>query len=138
MGSNRRSPQDDLTGRPAFPDDVRRLVAEHVNSIGALDLVLLLRGGQQEWWRVEEITQCLRCPRRWAATHLEQMRHSGLLDALDDGRFSFRPRDERLRAAVDALEEAYTSRKRDVVELILSVPSTSSRRPSGESRRRRT
>jgi hypothetical protein len=137
MRAQRRSPPDDVPRRAAFPADVRRLVIEHVNSIGALDLVLLLRGGRQEWWTVEDVSRDLRCPPRWAAMHLEQMRDAGLLEAGDDGRYAFRPRGARLRAAVEALEEAYATRKGDVVRLILSVPGTTPRRPSADPPRRR-
>jgi DNA-binding IclR family transcriptional regulator len=117
MHPQRPSRRDD-----GFPADVRQLVYEHVSSIGALDLILLLRGGRQDSWSVDEVSRRLRCPPRWAAQHLEQMRDSGLLDAEDDGRYAFRPRDARLHAAVDALAQAYAERQRDVVTLILSVP----------------
>ena len=137
MRPQRRSPPHNQPQRAPFPADVRRLVIEHVNSIGALDLVLLLCGGQQESWSVEDVSRDLRCPPRWAAMHLEQMRHAGLLEAGHDGRYAFRPRDARLRAAVEALEEAYATRKGDVVSLILSVPGTTPRRPSSEALRRR-
>jgi hypothetical protein len=132
-----RSPPANVPRRVAFSADVRRLVIEHVNSIGALDLLLLLRGGQQEWWTVEDVSRDLRCPPRWAAMQLEQMRHARLLESGDDGRYAFRPRGARLAVAVKALEEAYTTRKRDVLRLILSVRATTPERPSGYPPRRR-
>jgi hypothetical protein len=45
MRPQRRSAPDDLPRLAAFPADMRQLVIEDVNSIGALDLALLRRRG---------------------------------------------------------------------------------------------
>lgn len=99
-------------------------MVEHVHSIGALDLLMLMRDDTERWWTVDDVRDALRCPPRWAAVHLEGMREGGLLAANGNSprRYAFRPRDEPLRTAVDDLAEAYSTRTSDVVKLIFSVP----------------
>jgi DNA-binding IclR family transcriptional regulator len=103
---------------------VRRLVAEQVDSIGALDLLMLLRQDKGRWWTADSVCEALRCPRRWAVVHLERMHQDGLLTADGDSprRYAFRPRDAALGAAADDLADAYTTRTGDVVKLIFSLP----------------
>jgi hypothetical protein len=117
-----------------LPDDARRLIAENVDSVGALDLLLLVRGEPERWWSPEEVSDALHCPARWAALQLEALQSGGLLAADGDGgcRYAFRPRSARLTDAVNALAEAYTTHAREVVWLIF----TARRRPRRAGRKR--
>lgn len=110
--------------RAGFSGDARRLVVEQVHSIGALDLLVLMREDPGRWWTVDDVCNTLRCPPRWAVVHLEGMQEGGLLEASGDAprRYAFRPRDGQLGSAVDELAEAYSTRTGDVVKLIFSLP----------------
>jgi hypothetical protein len=103
--------------------DARQLIAERVHSVGALDLLLLVRDEPDRWWSAEEVSATMNCPARWAALRLDEMHAGGLLAAAGDGdrRFAFQPRTDRLADAVDALARAYAAHAGDVVRLIFAA-----------------
>ena len=101
----------------------RRLIAEHVDSVGALDLLVLARGQPGRWWTAGDICDALQCPPRWATLHLERLRTADVLEAKGDRvrRYRFTPRDAGVAEAVDAVADAYAARPREVVKLIFSL-----------------
>jgi hypothetical protein len=103
--------------------DARRLIAERLHSVGALDLLLLVRDEPNRWWSAEEVSATLNCPARWAALQLDDLRAAGLLIAAGDGdrRYAFRPESARLEDAVDAVAHAYARHAGDVVRLIFAT-----------------
>ena len=56
----------------ALPREVLRLLAEHVHSIGELDLLMLLEDDRMRSWDVDEICDRLRCPRSWVEPRLDE------------------------------------------------------------------
>ena len=119
------APRGRMTARGRLSADVRRLIAEQLHSIGALDLLMLMHAEPERWWTVEEVCAALQCPPRWAALHLEDLHDGGLLGAEGNSerRYAFQPRGERIAAAADALADAYVTRRRDVVKFIFAMPS---------------
>jgi hypothetical protein len=114
------------------------LMVDHLHSVGALDLFMLLRTDGDRWWSADDVREALRCPRRWAVLHLEDLGEAGLLDTHDDGvrRYAFAPRDDRLAEAADALATAYSTRTREVLQLLLAMPAPElSRSPATRSQR---
>jgi len=107
----------------AMPPDVRRLIADHVHSVGALDLLLLLRDDPDRWWSARDVARTIRCPVAWAERELERLSRGALVAASGDGdSFAFRPADAALARAVETLSRFYVSHAREIVGLILAVP----------------
>lgn len=77
-----------------------RLLAKHVDSVGALDLLLLLHGGRDRAWSSDELCRALRCPEPWVEGQLVQLIGLELLAEVDDGRYQYR-RGRRFGPAVD-------------------------------------
>jgi len=103
----------------------RRLIAETIRSVGALDLLLMLRNDPDRWWTARELSDALRCPTGWAERELEHLREGNLLAsaAAGDGEvaYAFRSAGPRLAEAVDALTAAYATNTREVVRLIFAA-----------------
>jgi hypothetical protein len=83
-----------------------RLIAEHVDSVGALDLLLLLHGGRDRAWSAEELCRALRCPETWVEGQIARLIELGLLAATENGRHQYR-RGRRHGPAVDELARAH-------------------------------
>jgi hypothetical protein len=77
-----------------------RLIAEHVESVGTLDLLLLLHGGRGREWSSAELCETLRCPDGWIEGRLAQLIELGLLAEVGDDRYQYR-RGGRFGPAVD-------------------------------------
>jgi hypothetical protein len=113
-----------LSDRGPLSAGAYALMVDHLHSGGALDLFMLLRTDGERWWSADDVREALRCPRRWAVLHLEDLGEAGLLERRGDGarRYAFAPRNERLAAAADALAAAYATRRREVLRLLLATP----------------
>jgi DNA-binding IclR family transcriptional regulator len=97
-----------------------RLIADPVDSVGALDLLVLMRE-REHAWTPEEIAGALHCPVPWAEQKLQHLHTGGLLAADGERRYLYRPRTGRLGKAMDALAEAYATRPREVVRQIFAA-----------------
>jgi hypothetical protein len=82
-----------------------RLLAEHVDSVGALDLLLLLHGGRDRSWSADELCQSVRCPESWIEGQLVQLIALELLAEVEYGRYEYR-RGRRFGPAVDEIAHA--------------------------------
>jgi predicted ArsR family transcriptional regulator len=107
-----------------LPDDVQKLIAEHITSIEQLEILLLLRSQPNAEWTAESVSEELRTSARAAAARLQDLHEHGLLARRRDGeadRFRFEPSSGRSRA-VDRLATAYAQRRYTVIDLIFSKP----------------
>jgi DNA-binding IclR family transcriptional regulator len=95
------------------------LIAYHLESVGALDLLLLLRGQPERAWTSEDVCEALGSPLRWAERELASLRRGGLV-ALHDGRYRYAPDSERTHAAVDAIARAWRHDRSGISRLIFS------------------
>jgi len=105
----------------ALPRDVRRFLADHVRSVGDLELLMLLHGDPERTWSPEVLCEALRCPPSWPTARLEAMAAAGLV-ARDGTGWRFQPADDDLQRAADALAHEYRLRTREVVRFIFSAP----------------
>jgi hypothetical protein len=94
-----------------------RLIERHVDSVGALDLLLLVHRERQRDWGLEELCQVLRCPAAWAETQLVGFAAIGLVDEAD-GRFRYRAGQH--GRAVDQIARACRHERAGVVRLIFA------------------
>ena len=103
-----------------LPDDVRELVARHIDSIGKLEILLLL--GRHPDASPESVASELRMAPQPVRDRLDELVKSRL--AARDGE-RYRLRDESLRPLVDRLADSYAKRRVSVVEFVISRPSDS-------------
>jgi hypothetical protein len=99
-----------------IPVDVRQFLAEHIDSVAVLDVLLLLRAAPDKLWSAAEVGRALVTGEAPAATQLERLREHRL--AVDvDGRYRYAPPADH-EATVDALAECFARRRHTVIGLI--------------------
>jgi hypothetical protein len=109
-----------------FPEDVRRFILEHVNSVEQLEVLLLLRGRPDADWDAAAVSRALSTAPAAAAMRLADLHARGLLVPVKPGeaRYRYGPAAPELARLVDGLAEAYRERRVAVVALIYSKPQT--------------
>ena len=104
-----------------FPEEVRTLVATHIQSVEQLEMLLLLNEHLNRAWTSEEVAAELRIDAMSAASRLQDLSARGFL-AHNSGSYRFRADNDELRRAVAALAEAYRDRRVSLINLIFSKP----------------
>lgn len=105
----------------ALPDDVRRFVHEHVDTLQKLEVLLLLAGTTDRAWEAEAISAELRSSGLAVRTSVEGLLTSQLIEA-DGAGYRYRPRTPDLDAQVRRLADCYRERRTSVIALIFSRP----------------
>jgi hypothetical protein len=96
-----------------------RLITRHIDSVGALDLLLVLHGGRARDWSVEELCRELRCPRAWAEDQLARLAAIGLLAEVREDRYQYQ-RGRQYGRAVDEIARACRRDRAAVTRLIFA------------------
>jgi hypothetical protein len=104
----------------AVPEPVRRLIAEHIDSIAQLEALLLLRATPSMWWSDEDVARALVTRPKPAELLLAHLVRHGLAEERDETYHYAATGD--LGAAVDMLADAYATRRPTVIGLIFSGP----------------
>jgi hypothetical protein len=107
-----------------LPEEVRRFIADHIDSVEQLEILLLLYQHPERTWDAESVARELRVAAGSAGERLEDMAHAGLL-ARKDGNpaeYRFAPESAELGDAVRGLSTAYSERRVTVINLIFSKP----------------
>lgn len=102
-----------------LPRAARRLLGEHIHSIGELDLLMLLEADRARAWPLDELCDGLRCPRSWAEPRVHAMVAAGLL-VEREGRYACAPSTPELDAALQALALAHRDRPQDLTQVVVS------------------
>ena len=102
---------------------VRAFVADHVDSVMALETLLLLAADPGRRWTGASLAQHLRIGAGWAAGQLQAFAGSGLAaaDALG-AEFWYAPRTPELLQTVADLAQTYADRRVTVVSLVFEKP----------------
>jgi hypothetical protein len=79
-----------------------RLIEEHLDSVGTLDLLLLLHQDPDRTWSSDELCQALRCPETWGDAKLTELGALGVVVTDDEGRHRYR-HEGRFGPAVDQI-----------------------------------
>jgi hypothetical protein len=108
---------------PEIPESVQRFIAQYIESVSALDVLLLLRAVPGKWWSADEVGRALVTGEMAARTQLEQLGRLGLVSE-DDGAFAYPP-DLPQADTVDELAECYARRRHTVIGLIYGPGSRS-------------
>ena len=114
----------------SLPQPVRQLIAERIDSVVQLEVLLLLARHPDQAFTPHGVSQTLRIDANWAAGELATLRGRGLAGvgaptAAESGSepaFRYAPANGELDAAVQELGRAYADRRVAVVSFIFSKP----------------
>lgn len=104
--------------------DVRALIADQIDSVVQLEVLLLLHADPARSWQAADIARELRIEVNSAGDQLDLLCARGLLQSDDASPRNYRygPRTPALERAVPALARAYAERRVTVINLIYSKP----------------
>jgi hypothetical protein len=97
---------------------VFQFIREHLRSVWALELLLLLKRDPERCWSVAELVSDLRASHGLVADNLAALQGAGLVIADDHGCFRYRPAAPTLAHLTDQLEAAYRARPVTVIRWI--------------------
>jgi len=96
-------------------DEVRRFIAEHIDSVSLLDVLLLLRAAPDKAWTADEVSRALVTGEELAESQLATLvRHRLAVSEREGFRYAGGARAE----VVDDLAECYAKRRHTVIGLI--------------------
>lgn len=97
-------------------------IREHIGSVWALELLLLMRRDPGREWAADDLVAELRASTALVADNLGRLQRAGLVIATDSGRFRFAPAAPALEALCAELESAYRQRPVQVINAIAAPP----------------
>lgn len=97
---------------------VFQFIREHLRSVWALELLLLLKRDPERCWSVGELVSDLRASHGLVADNLSALQGAGLVIPDDQGCFRYRPAAPTLAQLVDQLEAAYRAKPVTVIRWI--------------------
>ena len=103
------------------PEDIRRFLIQHVQSIAQLEMLLLVSASPDHGWTIKEVYRSLLSNEALVEKTLEDFTKNGLMRKLDTGAYQFAPPDE-TKALVKSLSEIYRNRPAKVVQVIYETP----------------
>jgi hypothetical protein len=109
-----------------IPETVKRVIAEHIDSVPELEAILLLRRTRDREWTADAAGARLYVSTTVAEHVLAALAARGFFTATS-GRFRYAPATAQLEAAVDELAVAYSEQLVTVTHLIHSKPGGSVR-----------
>jgi Mn-dependent DtxR family transcriptional regulator len=99
-----------------IPKQIQRFIAAHVDSVGQLEALLLLRSGSQPW-RAAQVAERLYVSEAEAMEVLDRLCSSGLVVRSDEA-YRYECRTEELRRMVDDLAQLYARQLIPITNLI--------------------
>jgi len=112
-----------------IPDDVRRFIVEAIDSIPALEALLLMRRDPGQHWTTGMLAAALYMEPKQVAPFLSDLASRGLCGTADNSepRYFWRPATPDLAQALDRLADVYARHLVAVTNLIHSKPRPSVR-----------
>jgi hypothetical protein len=107
------------TGVPA---EVKQFIAAEIESVGQLDVLLLLRGAPDKSWTASEVARALVMQAPSVEIWLEKMAARGLVSSVGD-KYHFAPPTAEVERTIDGLAESYSKYRVAVIGIIFSRPS---------------
>lgn len=108
------------TGVPA---EVRRFIAAEIESVGQLEVLLLLRGAPDKSWTADEVERALVMQAGSATSWLEQMAGGDFVARQAAGSYRYAPASAEVEQTIDRLAGSYAKYRVAVIGLIFSKPS---------------
>jgi hypothetical protein len=104
------------------PAEVRRFIAAEIESVGQLEVLLLLRGAPDKSWTPDEVARALVMQLASATDWLDQVAGGKLVTKSAEG-YRYTPPSRETERTVDGLAESYAKYRVAVISLIFSKPS---------------
>ena len=105
---------------------MQRLIAEHIDSVEQLEILLLLHKDSARAWSAEAVARELRVSPISAGDRLKELMRAGILVRVEGvgsgAEYRYAPDSPKLAEAVNGLASAYTERRVTVINLIFSKP----------------
>ena len=106
-----------------FSAALTSFVAEHIPSVLALEVLLLLRASRSRSWDAATLAGELRIDRHFAGAQLEALARSGLLERPGEGAsYRYAPSSPERDEIVRELDTEYAERRVSIVTLIYAAP----------------
>jgi hypothetical protein len=107
-----------------FPADVQQFIAQHIETLAQLEILLLLRSEPQREWEPAEVARLLYTAEEMCASQLADLARRGFLSGTPapNPRYRYQPSSEELSQSVDRLAALYAERRVAVITLIYSKP----------------
>jgi DNA-binding IclR family transcriptional regulator len=114
-----------MTDRP--PRSIDAILGRAIDSVGSVELLLLLRSGGDRRRSVDELCTALGSPASWTQLQLEALSEAGLVEQ-DGAGWRYAPSSPRLAAGADDLAAAWRRDNRAVRRWVFE-PRDRTRRP---------
>jgi hypothetical protein len=105
-----------------LPEDVRRFINEYIQTVGALDLLILLQHSPSRMWSLDEIAQELRTSALGVAGFIANFISNGLVTEHEGSKYSYSGAANNLDSVVNSLARQYSIRPVAVVNAIYATP----------------
>jgi hypothetical protein len=107
-----------------LPEGVRQLIADSIDSVEQLEILLLLQQHPARTWTAESVARELRVSPLSAGDRLEDLTRDALLVRVkgNEEEYRYAPGSAALDEAARGLATAYTERRVTVINLIFSKP----------------
>ena len=102
--------------------DLLTFIREHIRSVWALELLLLLKRDPERRWTPDELVRELRASGPLISSNLEALERAGLSACDEDGRCRYAPAAALLDKLCNELEAAYRERPVALINVIASPP----------------
>jgi hypothetical protein len=102
--------------------DLAAFVREHVRSVWAVELLLLMKRDAERVWPVADLVRELRASHSLVIDNLQRFERSGLAIRDEGDGWRYAPASPVLGAFVEKLEAAYRERPVSVINLIAAPP----------------
>ena len=105
-------------------EEVKTFLAQHIESILELEVLLLLRADPQRSWTGAQLAKELKIDQTWANEQLARFASRGILARTDapDPQYRYSPSDPQLDATVAAVADAYATHRVTIIGLVFSKP----------------
>lgn len=107
-----------------IPPDVKQFIADHIDSVLQLEILLLLLNHPQQEFTVDDIVTELRVDLAFVREQLDNLCARGMLTCTSDANKKYRygPRAPETHRAIEGLRTAYADRRVSVISLIFAKP----------------
>jgi hypothetical protein len=106
-----------------FPADIKQFIADNIDTVAQLELLLLLRNAPARAWSAEEAGAALYAAANVIALQLADLRSKKLLAAgPQEQTFTYQPETAELSQLVDRLAEMYRERRVAVITAVYTKP----------------
>ena len=107
-----------------IPEDVKKFIAEKINSVEQLEVLLLLRAAPDQVWNASTVSEAIYSSDAAAALRLADLQAAGLLNRIEVAPPTYRygPVSAAVDALIARLVDVYHERRVAVITLIYSRP----------------